>query len=197
MRWQDLLVAVLYPTLTTVVSLVFDKQFNGVLVYLWIISILAFGVLFIGYIKSYVNRSAEANYGNEEEALPKTKELISKTENRLLILSKVGTTVFFAFEEYSDLLEKGKEIQVLTANPYDPILIETMNKLYIKGTGKVNEWQKLLIKIRDGVNALNKKGLIDKRQHMKLMKLTRAKSRLSQSYPYIQRIVEISVGQSK
>jgi hypothetical protein len=164
-----LLVALVYPVITTILSAIFEEQFVNTLAYLWLLAILAIVILAAFYIHSYNKRPVAAKFRNEDNALPKIVEMISHTKNNLRVLSKVGTTVFFASKEYSDLLEKGKKIHVLIVNPNDRILIKTMDKLYVKGTGKGHKWHDLLFKISDRIEALySEDHLIDKSQYEKL-----------------------------
>lgn len=172
---SKLFVAAISSIITGII--LFDKVLVNELAYLLLLAILTIGLLVGIIINSYLKKPIAAKFKNEEAALPTIKEMISHTQQELCILSKVGTTVFFAFKEYCDLLAKGKKIKVLIVNPNDAELIKMMDNLYL-GTGEENKqtetenkWSALLLKVKVRVNDLYSEKQIDQSQYKNLSNL--------------------------
>lgn len=91
--------------------------------YIWLASILLLAALIWRDYRSYATRPFARKFRNEEETYPEIQSLISKARSRVCVLSKVGTSIFFAFREYSALLERGLNLQVLVIDPNDGGLI--------------------------------------------------------------------------
>lgn len=110
-------------------------------------------------------------FKNEVEAMPKIKQMFSKTKRKLCVLSKVGTSIFFSFPEYVKLLEDDPPIQVLMVDPDDKTLIGLMDKIYVHQTKVKNRWKKMLSQMTTKLEELHDENLIPDGPHKNIKTL--------------------------
>jgi hypothetical protein len=140
----DILVKVVFTCIAGLVTPLIISIYVKPLVYVWLALIALLVVLLLRDFKVYWNRPFSQRFRNEVEAMPKIKKIISKTKRKLCVLSKVGTSIFFSFLEYSKLLENDRAIQVLMVDPEDTDLIRLMDKIYVQQTEVKNRWRSML-----------------------------------------------------
>lgn len=156
----DFLAAILLASIVAILTPLIVEQganLNYVFVYIWFASLILVFLLSWKIYQSHKNRFFLPRFKNEEEALPTLTKLIDESNRKLCILSKVGTSIFFNFNDYAFALKKGRIVQVLMADPDDTQLIELMDRIYIQQTNVSKSWISMLSKLRAKLDDINEK----------------------------------------
>lgn len=82
-------------------------ELNYIFVYVWIASLFVILLLSWKLYQTHKNRFFTKRFKNEEEAIPTIAELSRNSKSKLCVLSKVGSSIFFNFDDYASVLEKG------------------------------------------------------------------------------------------
>lgn len=150
----DLLVKLAFLGIAAYLTPLIIKGPIDSLVYVWLVSIITLLVLMVKDLRAYIARPFSKRYCNEEDAMPAIQEMVTHTQKDLCVLSKVGTSVFFGFRAYSQLLENERTIQVLMADPDDASLISLMDRIYVHQKTVANRWARMVSQIQLEVDAL-------------------------------------------
>lgn len=157
---KDALLELIFIGLTGLIVSLIEPSFSKVYVPIAILIIL-FMYLAIIYIYNRFNRPFKQRFDNEDSAASHLKKLINSSHEELCILSKVGTTIFFLFEEYVDLLKKGTvKIKILLVDPEYEVLIDLIDKMFIDQSEISPKWRNMIFKIKMYLNDYAKDGII-------------------------------------
>jgi hypothetical protein len=87
---------------------------------------------------------------------------------KALLCKALGTSVFFAFRQYSRLLVDERTIHVLIADPDDSTLISVMDKIYVYQENVANRWARMMSQINGALDSLHADALIRRHGYEKL-----------------------------
>ena len=160
-RTVDLLLKLLFTAVSAALLPLVIKRTPGPFVYILMSSLLLLTILVVRDIHAYFTRPVVERLKNEEEAIPRIREIIESTEFHLRVLSKVGTSVFFLFRKYSQILAEGKTIEVLIIDPEASSLISFMNEIYVQQRDTANRWGRLVGQIGVELDTLRGEEEID------------------------------------
>ena len=72
------------------------------------------------------------SFPNEKQAMPEICNLLRATKNNLKIMSKAGTTIFYLFRDYIELLKRpNTNVQVILTDPFSDRIISYIDELAI------------------------------------------------------------------
>ncbi|EDN70559.1 membrane protein [Beggiatoa sp. PS] len=185
-EWSiDFLAAIVLASVVAILTpLIIDqeKSLNYTFVYIWLVSLILIILLLLKIYQSHRNRVFSERFRNEKEAMPTLAILASKTNAKLCILSKVGTSIFFAFQNYSFALEKGLNLQVLVVDPNDQSLIELMNRIYVQQENISKRWTSMLSELRAKLDEIHERFQLPKASYEKVRDLLDEKKNENKGY---------------
>lgn len=148
-----------------------NSEYNYIFVYVWVASLLVILLLSCKIYQSHKNRFFTKRFKNEEEAIPTIAELSRNSKSKLCVLSKVGSSIFFNFDDYAAVLEKGRPVQVLVADPEDRQLIDLMNRIYVKQTNVSKSWLKMVGQLRSKLEEINENHDLPEKEYIAIQKM--------------------------
>lgn len=170
----DLLATVMLAAIVTLLTPIIlnkDQEVKFNFVYIWIILVVLIVLLLWKIIHTHKNRFFSERFRNEKDAIPTIAKLTDNTDSKMCILSKVGTSIFFNFSDYTNALEKGRTVQVLVADPNDQQLIELMDRIYIKQTPISKRWLKMVRELQSQLELINEKLSLPRVEYSRIQSL--------------------------
>jgi hypothetical protein len=122
------------------------------------ISTIVFMMLFviIAYIKKYRARPFDKRCPDEENAKKDLKEIIKTANSELIIITKAGTTIFFLFDDYINLIKRSNvTIKVSLIDPLHDNTVNLIDSTIIKEEITSSKWDKLIHDILNEIKILN------------------------------------------
>ena len=111
-------------------------------------------ILGVRVYHSYRSRPFARRFRNESEAYDTIAALLEGVHEHVCVISKAGTSIFFSFQQYCQLLERELKLEVLMVDPEDRSLIELMDKIYADQKEITKRWDHLLAQIRTSLEDL-------------------------------------------
>lgn len=147
------------------------SNLNYIFVYVWVTSLVVILLLSWKLYQTHKNRFFTKRFKNEEEAIPTIAELSRNSKSKLCVLSKVGSSIFFNFDDYAAVLEKGRPVQVLVADPEDAQLIDLMNRIYVKQANVSKSWLKMVSQLRSKLEEINDHHDLPEKEYIEIQKM--------------------------
>lgn len=153
---NDGLIALAFAAIAAAITPHISPTEISLLAYAWLGSVVLAIAMIVRMYVSYRSRPFSRRFKSEEEAQGTLRSLLRGATNRVCVLSKVGTSIFFSFPDYSQRLEQGVKIEVIVVDPDDHALITLMDKIYVEQKQIATRWGYLISQIRTSLDQLRR-----------------------------------------
>lgn len=153
-RIRDIALELFFIGVTAIVTafLPTESSLSVVVVVILCSLLLYFGMV---VLRTWINRPFYSRYPNEEAARDSLAKIIASTKKQMDIMSKVGTTIFFLFDEYVNVLSRGDvTINLILVNPFDKSLIATLDKMFTDSDAESERWERMKSNILERIQKL-------------------------------------------
>jgi hypothetical protein len=118
-------------------------------------------------------RPFSKRFRNEKEAYSEICAMTAGCKKKIYILSKVGTSIFFTFSEYSKALQDGRIIKILLVDPADSALIDLMNRIYVHQSTVSKNWAGMVAELNARLEVINEVHRLPSKEYEEIRTLLR------------------------